>query len=421
MKITLNINGINNKWEINPEDSLLKILRQNGYFGVKFGGCQKGECGACTVILDNRPVNSCLVLGVQAEGHLIQTIESIGEHPDQGWKKTSGLHPIQQAFLELGGIQCGYCTPAMVLAAKTLIDRIPDPTELQVREALSGVLCRCTGYLKPVQAVLRAAAVMRGDDEASKPAVPQVWPVPQTKTWARVGKPEVKVDAIKLVQGKPAFTADFERPGILVAKVLHSPIAHGRIRHIDTSKAKALAGVAAVLTWKDLPRVIYSTAGQSDPIPGPLDSFSLDNKVRFIGDRVAFVAAETSEIADRALKLIDVDYEVLPPVLDPGKSFMLDTACIHDEPEFVNFDESDPSHNIAAKIRIDIGNVEQGFSEADRIFEADYDVPKVQQAHIEPHVVVSYWDEDDRLVIRSSTQVPFHVRRIPCWLQSTAT
>ena len=166
------------------------------------------------------------------------------------------------------------------------------------------------------------------------------------------------------------------------------------------------------MTWKDLPRVVWSTAGQSDPIPGPLDTFSLDNKVRFVGDRVAFVAAETAEIAERALTLIKVDYEILPAVLDPTAAMLAESPRIHDEAEYVDFADSDASRNLAAKIRIDIGDVEKGFAAADRIFEAEYEVPKVQQAAIEPHVVVTYWDEDDRLVIRTSTQVPFHVRRM---------
>ncbi len=170
--------------------------------------------------------------------------------------------------------------------------------------------------------------------------------------------------------------------------------------------------MAAVLTWQDIPRVVYSTAGQSDPIPGPLDMFSLDNKVRFVGDRVAFVAAETPEIAEKALKLIEVEYEILPVLLDPANAMKPGAVRIHDEPEYVNFADSKPEKNLAAEIRIDIGNVEKGFAEADEIFEAEYAVPKVQQAHIEPHVTVTYWDEDDRLVIRTSTQVPFHVRRI---------
>ncbi|MFN2144367.1 MAG: molybdopterin-dependent oxidoreductase, partial [Anaerolineales bacterium] len=386
----------------------------------------------------------------QVDGKAVETIEAIGEHPEQGWKHTEGLHPLQQSFAESGAVQCGFCTPAMILAAKELLARNPDPTEAEVRDALSGVLCRCTGYVKPVQAVLHAAAVLRGeakpgemtgelellealflpgepppsydlpdsqgpgklgDTRTAVRVLPTVMVAPESESKTQIGKPEIKVDAVKLVQGKPAFTDDIERRGMLIAKVLRSPVAHARIKKIDASKARALEGVAAVLTYKDIPRVAYSTAGQSDPIPGPLDMFSLDKKVRYLGDRVAFVAAETEEIAIKALSLIDVEYEELPAILDMGES--LDSEIIlHDEPEYVDFDQSDASRNLAAHIHIDIGDVEQGFAEADHIFEYEYEVPKVQQAHIEPHIVVTYWDEDDRLVVRTSTQVPFHARRM---------
>jgi putative selenate reductase molybdopterin-binding subunit len=411
MNINLFINGIPYELSAVPGESLLSILRRLGYYGVKFGD-EHGLTGADTILLDGKPVNACLILAAQAEGHQIETIEGIGEHPEQGWKKTEGLHPIQQAFVETGAIQCGYCTPAQVLAAKALLDKDSNPTETEVREAISGVLCRCTGYVKPVQAILRAAALMRGEEAGTNLlTLPKIIVAPQISPYQTVGKPEPKVDAVKLVQGKPAFAADIELRGMLVAKVLHSPLAHARIKKIDASKARALPGVAAVLTWQDIPRVVYSTAGQSDPIPGPLDSFSLDKKVRFVGDRVAFVAAETAEIAEQALKLIEVEYEELPALLDPAEAIKPGAPILHDEPEYVNFADSDPKRNLAAEIRIDIGSVDKGFAEADEIFEAEYAVPKVQQAHIEPHVAVTYWDEDDRLVIRTSTQVPFHVRR----------
>ncbi|HEY47453.1 MAG TPA: molybdopterin-dependent oxidoreductase [Anaerolineae bacterium] len=445
MRIQFMLNGESVELEVSPDRTLLSVLREElGLFGVKHG-CETGECGACAILLDGVPVNTCVMLTAQADGHEVTTIETLGEHPERGWRHTDGLDPIQQAFVETGAVQCGYCTPAMILAARALINRIPDPSEEQVREALSGVLCRCTGYLKPVQAVLRAAAVLRGEAvqpiEGPIPVPPELFQVPsedpergetilggpevltrtgvmprihvapQIKPHTVVGHPEAKVDAVKLVQGKPAFTADIEMRGMLIAKVLYSPIAHARIKRIDITNARALPGVAAVLTWEDIPRVIYSTAGQSDPIPGPLDSFSLDTKVRFVGDRVAFVAAETESIAKHALELIEVEYEPLPAILDSEQALAGDAPRIHDEPEYVGFAESDPKRNLAAEIRIDIGDVEVGFTEADLIIEGTYHVPKVQQAHIEPHVVVTYWDEDDRLVIRTSTQVPFHLRR----------
>jgi len=444
MQINLTINDELKTFDVAPNETLLHALRANGYFGVKHG-CENGECGACAVLIDGVPMNSCVMLAAQAEGKQITTIESLGHIAEQGWKHTDGLHPIQQAFVDVGALQCGYCTPAMILAAKALLEQTLAPTEDQVRDALSGVLCRCTGYVKPVQAVLLAAERIRGGAEEpggkGGQAIPITLPtdypttelsnyptsnlqlltstlptmvvapaVPETRV---VGKPEKKVDAVKLVQGKPAFTDDIELRGMLYAKVLHSPVAHARIKHIDASKARTLEGVHAVLTFKDIPRVVYSTAGQSDPIPGPLDSFSLDSKVRFVGDRVAFVAAESEEIAERALELIEVEYKELPAIIDPRDAMKAGAPIIHDEPEYVNFaNVADPSKNIAAHIDIELGSVAEGFKQADHIFEDEYIVSKVQQTHIEPHVVITYWDEDDRLVIRTSTQVPFHARRI---------
>jgi putative selenate reductase molybdopterin-binding subunit len=425
MRVELRVNGQEVLFEVEPQTSLLHALRQAGFFSVKYG-CDTGDCGACAVLLDGKLVNSCHVLAVQAAGCCIQTAEGLGSPLDHGWKQTPGLHPLQQAFIEVGAIQCGYCTPAMLLAGKELLDRkgygsAAQPaaiTEDEAREALSGVLCRCTGYVKPVEAILRAATRLRGEtvppipDSRVQSADHDSSTEPRRMATQTVGQPKLKVDGAKLAQGKPAFTDDFELRGTLFAKVLRSPIAHARIRHIDASRARALPGVAAVLTYQDIPRVAYSTAGQSDPLPSSLDTFSLDAKVRFVGDRVAFVAADTEAIAEEALRLIDVVYEELPCIIDPREAQRPGAPIIHDEPEFVPFGESDPQRNLAAHIFVDIGNVDQGFAEADYIIENEYLTPKVQQVSLEPHVVISYWDEDDRLVIRSSTQVPFHARRI---------
>jgi len=467
MKIRLTINGEEKAFQIAPHETLLKVLRREGHFGVKHG-CEDGTCGACAVIINDRVQNSCITLAAQADGATITTIEGIGGPQQRGWKGSVPLHAIQQAFVETGAIQCGYCTPAMVLAAKVLLETEPNPTEAQVRDALSGILCRCTGYVKPVEAVLRAAARLRGETvpplssppmrgkalpfippiggerggeaipappelfappaepppppelavgRSLQPAttvtvMPKVIVAPQSEPLRVVGKPEPKVDALKLVQGKPAFAADVEMRGLLIGKILHSPHAHARIKRIDTSRARALPGVHAVLTYEDVPRVIHSTAGQSDPIPGPLDTVSFDNKVRYVGDRVAAVAAETEEVAEEALRLIEVEYEVLPAVLDPREATRPGAPVIHDEPDYVPFDHCEPERNIAARIRIDLGDVDEGMKRADRVFEGEYVVQRVQATPIEPYACLTYWDEDDRLVIRSSTQVPFHIRRM---------
>ncbi|MBN1231277.1 MAG: molybdopterin-dependent oxidoreductase [Anaerolineales bacterium] len=440
MKITLTINTQEFELEVEPHESLLRVLRDLGFYGTKFGS-EDGEDGASTVLINGVPVDSVIYLAAQADGKYIETIESIGEHPQQGWLTTEGFHPLQHTFMASGAIQSGYSTPAMILAAKHLLEKNPYPTEQEVRDALSGILDRESGYLKPVQAVMHAAAVLRGEavpddillsngwedlfrsgdggansDKGQGDTIVQVLPKVKVVTgkegFHTVGQPEIKVDAQKLVQGKPAFTADYDIRDLLHAKVLKSPHAHARIKSINTDKARALEGVAAVLTHEDIPRIVYSTAGQSDPIPGPLDTVSLDYKVRYVGDRVAFVAAETPEIAEKALQLIDVEYEVLPSILDARDSMKPGVVIIHDQSDFVDFDQSDKEKNLAAEIRIDIGDVNKGFETADRIFEHDFEVPKVQQSHIEPHVCITWWDSDDRLVIRTSTQVPFHARRM---------
>src|SRR3972149_4560222 len=183
MRLRFPLNSEQVDLDLPPETLLLAALREHlGVFGVKHG-CETGECGACTVLLDGQPINSCVMLAAQAHSKTITTIEAIGEHPEHGWKPTAGLSALQRAFVETGAIQCGFCTPAMILASGSLLSRVPDPSETDVRQALSGVLCRCTGYLKPVQAVLRAAAVLRGDPvepiEAPIPAPSELFTPPE--------------------------------------------------------------------------------------------------------------------------------------------------------------------------------------------------------------------------------------------------
>jgi len=247
-------------------------------------------------------------------------------------------------------------------------------------------------------------------DGNRNPLPPLVFTPPTMSKTTVVGKPLVKKDALKLAQGKPVFADDFRLPGMLYGALLTSPHAHAVIRNIDASQARALAGVHAVLTYKDIPRVKYSSGGQSYPQPLPYDQVSLDNKVRHVGDRVAIVAAETAEIAAKALELIQVDYEVLPAVVDPEAAMSESAPVIHDETDTEGI--YDPKHNVVYHIEVDQGDVDKGFADADHVFEGEYRTSKQQQAHMEPHACITYFDDDDRLVIRSSTQVPYHIRRI---------
>ncbi|NDD28266.1 MAG: aldehyde oxidase [Proteobacteria bacterium] len=225
-----------------------------------------------------------------------------------------------------------------------------------------------------------------------------------------VGQSSRKIDGTKLALGRATFVDDIEMRGLLHCKVLWSPHAHARITRIDTSKAEALPGVHAVLCHLNVPRVPFTTAGQGHPEPSPYDYYTFDRKVRYVGDRVAAVAAETPDIAEHALSLIEVEYEVLPAVLSADEAMRDGAPIIHDEPESTGI--FDAKRNLAARVEADVGDVEDALSKAEVVIDREYVVPYVQQVPIEPHVSMAWLDEDNRIVIRTSTQVPFHARRI---------
>jgi len=429
VEVNVTINNVLKTLTVMQDESLLLALRRASYFSVK-SGCDDGTCGVCTVLINGKPERSCKIKALAVEGADITTLEGLGD--------ADGLHPLQEAFMETGAIQCGFCTPAQILHAKALLDENSNPTEDEIRHALNGVLCRCTGYVRGVDAIQRAAAKMRGEpvepfshieqtlpQEIAKIELPEVFyrrdgsrnPLPPLVFTPRemtatriVGKPEVKVDAKKLAQGRPVFTDDFRREGMLYGALLTSPHAHARIQRIDASRARALPGVHSVLTYEDIPRIKYASGGQSYPQPLPYDQVSLDNKVRHVGDRVAIAAAETPELAQEALDLIDVEYDLLPVVVDPEAAMEEGAPVIHDEPDTDGI--HDPERNIVHHIEAHTGDVDAAFAEADHLFEGTYRTPKQQQVHLEPHVCITYFDEDERLVIRTSTQVPFHIRRM---------
>ena len=218
-----------------------------------------------------------------------------------------------------------------------------------------------------------------------------------------------KVDGVSLVTGSARYVDDFTMPGMLYAKILTSPHPHARIASINTERAKALPGVRAVLTYKDLKPIRHTKAGQSYPEPSPYDRVILDNKLRFIGDRVAVVAAETLRIAEGALQLIEVEYEVLPAVLDLEEAMKPGAPIIHDEKDASGI--YDASRNLAACKAVGYGDVEQGFREADLIVENTYRTQRQKHCALETHGSVAYLDEQGRLVVITSTQVPFHTRR----------
>ena len=423
MTITMTLNGARIVRDTADGTSLKTFLRNEGAISVRDGCNGEGSCGLCAVLLDGKLVNSCLILAAQADGASIVTVEH--------YRKDPAIRVIQRALIDTACVQCGYCTPAVVLAIRELLARSPSPSTREIDDALSGTLCRCTGYLQFRDAV-RLAAARLADPSTPIPEGPEF-----ASDFRHVGKDREKVDALWLAQGGKSFVEDRLEPGTCHLRVLGSPHAHAWVLKVDASEAEAMPGVVAVLTKDNCPDKVYTSAGQGFPEPSPHDQRMFPRKVRHVGDRVAAVLAETPEIAQAALGKIRVEYEVLEPVLSIARAKSAGTGggpIVHsgavsyvagsapagtttegdgrDDPIIYQFPlHSDPHRNLAASATGGIGDLDKGFAEADVVIERRYKGNRVQSTPLEPHSVFAKI-EGGRLVMHASTQVPWHVRRI---------
>jgi putative selenate reductase molybdopterin-binding subunit len=420
MKIKVTINGTPRELDVEPGERVRDLLRRLGILSVRNGCDGQGSCGACSIILEGRTVNSCLLVAPQIDGKEIRTVEHLA--------KTRELSAIQTAFLDAGVVQCGYCTPGMLLAAEELLTREERPSRKQIADAFSGIFCRCTGYEQLFSAVELAAKRVQNPAQAAE-ATPEF-----REDLRVVGKVKLKVDGPRLVRGDKAFVEDMVQTGSCHLKMLGSPHAHAYIKKIDTTKAEATPGVILVLTHHNCPDVYYNQAGQGFPEPSPYDRKMFGQKVLHIGDRVAAVVAETPAIAREAIRKIKVQYEVLKPVLSLEEAAAPGAPVLHNGVlEYVvgapaDLDNSkadprggkiiyqfpihaDPRRNIAAAVMGGIGDLGLGLREAEVVIEREYETSQVQCAPLEPHIVYTRMD-GDRLVIHASTQVPWHIRRI---------
>lgn len=420
MKVNFELNGRSATLSVEPGTTLLDALRAKGIVSVRNGCDGEGSCGLCAVLLDGKQVNSCQILAPQVEGKKVYTVDF--------YSKDRKLSVVQQALIDAACVQCGYCTPAVTLALHELLGRSPDPSEDEVRDALSGTLCRCTGYEQFFNAARIAAKRLKEPDYAEA-AAPEFAP-----ELRHVGKDRGKVDAAALARGERAFVEDKVPSDACHLLILQSPHAHAWVKKVDVSKAEKMPGVVAVVTKDNCPDRVYTTAGQGFPEPSPHDQRMFPRKVRHVGDRVAAVLAETVEEARAALAAIEVEYEVLPPVLSIADARKPGAPVVHhgtvsyvvgdppadsstegdgrDDPIIYQFPlHADPHRNLAASVADGIGDVEKGFAEADVVIERSYKGNRVQCTPMEPHVVLAKV-EADRLVLHASTQVPWHVRRI---------
>jgi putative selenate reductase molybdopterin-binding subunit len=370
--IALRVNGWERELAVRPDRSLVDALRDDlGLTGTK-RACNEGECGSCSVLLDGEVVNACMVLAIEAQGHDITTIE--------GLAIDGKLDPLQRAFAENFASQCGYCTPGMIMTAKALLARNAKPTEEEIRQAIRGNLCRCTGYSKIVQAVQAASgqAVGRSYRPSSHPVV---------------GTPATRIDASEKVTGKAPYAYDMAVPGMLCGEILRSPHAHARIKRIETAAARSAPGVMAVLTQADMPKTKFGAFVQ--------DETSLaDGIVRHVGEGIAAVIAVDEATAQEALRLIEVDYEPLPVITHPEEAMREGAIQIHAGVE----------RNIVAHNRVTGGDIERGFAEADLVFEDRFETSRQCHVCLEPHAAIANWDASGRLTMWLSSQSTFFDR-----------
>ena len=379
-----------------PGEMLSDLLRERlGLIGTKIG-CNEAECGSCTVLVDGEPVLSCNYPAQRAQGKKVITIEGLASWPDHPQTTEAGgngageknLHPLQEAFIEHGAVQCGFCIPGQVMTAYALLKRKPDPSEEDIRNALKDTLCRCGGYPSITRAIQSAAHTLQTGEPISKPYFSSAFPLES------VGASHARPDAQQKVTGAALYTDDLHFSGMLQARVKRAGIPHGILTRIDVEKARQLAGVAAVLTAEDIP----GEHNHGLVIPDWPSLVGVGERVRTVGDAVAIVAAETREIASQALDLIEADYQLLPVISDPVQARQPGVPDLHS------------NGNLLKHIKVRKGDVEKGFAEADVILEHTYHTAITEHAFIEPECSIARLTPEGRMEIYVGSQIPYSDR-----------
>lgn len=377
--MTFLINGQATSATPRPGQCLRTFLRDTGHFGVK-KGCDAGDCGACTVLLDGEPVHSCLVPAFRAEGHAVTTIEGLASGDE--------LHPMQQAFINAQGFQCGFCTAGMILTCASL----NQAQRQDLGAALKGNLCRCTGYRAIEDALCGVSNI---ETVASGEAFGRSLPAPA---------------GLQIVRGQARYTFDAAIEGLCHVKLARSPHAHAKIISIEKAAALAVPGVLAVLTHEDAPTVLFSTARHEKAWMDPDDTRVLDDVVRFIGQKVAAVVAETEAAAEEGCRRLAITYELLPAVIDPDEAIASGAPVIH--PGRTAEDRvANAARNIVAESHGEYGDVAAALAASAVTYEGTFTTQRVQHAALETHGGLAWLDDRGILTIRSSTQVPYLTRR----------
>jgi CO/xanthine dehydrogenase Mo-binding subunit/aerobic-type carbon monoxide dehydrogenase small subunit (CoxS/CutS family) len=383
-KIEFIVNGNPVSLDVRPGETLAELLRERlDLTGTKIG-CNEAECGACTVIVDGEPVLSCTYPAVRVSGKEVLTIEGLAGYEPRKYGLSNGedlLHPLQEAFIVHGAVQCGFCTPGQLMTAHALLEKIPEPDSRDIRQALKDTLCRCGGYPSIERAILDAAHTLVTGEPIARPLL----------STDIIGHPHLRPDAIEKVTGNALFTDDLKFDGMLYARVKRAGIPHGILRDLKVDAARALPGVVAILTWDDLP----GEPNHGIVIPDWPIFVGIGARVRYVGDAIAIVAATSKEIATQALALIEADFETLEVITNPLQARLPDAPQLHDH------------GNLLKHIKVRKGDVEQGFAQADVILEHTFYTQTTDHAFLEPECSIAVPTEDGRMEIYVGSQIPY--------------
>jgi CO/xanthine dehydrogenase Mo-binding subunit/aerobic-type carbon monoxide dehydrogenase small subunit (CoxS/CutS family) len=370
-------------------EMLSDLLRLRlGLTGTKIG-CNEAECGACTVLVDGEPVLSCTYPAQRANGRSILTIEGLANKLEIDGQETERLHPLQEAFVKHGAVQCGFCIPGQIMTSYALLQNNAQPSADDIRYALKDTLCRCAGYPTIERSIQAAARAIQTGAGVEGPEI-------QDSLYPHrvVGHQQIRPEAVAKVTGAALYTDDLTFPGMIHGMAKRAMVPSARVLAISTDKARKLPGVYAVLTAGDIP----GEHNHGLVIADWPSLVGVGERVRTVGDAVALVAAETREIAQQALALIDVSFELLPVISDPVQARLTDGEPIH------------PKGNLLKHIKVRKGDLEQGFLDADTILEHTFYTPTTEHAFIEPECSLARLTSEGRMEIYVGSQIPYSDR-----------
>lgn len=351
---------------IGANKKLMAYLRDECFLTSVKDGCSEGACGACMVMVDGAAQRACVLNGAKLEGKSIVTVEGFSEREKEVYA---------YSFAQCGAVQCGFCTPGMLISAKALLDKNANPTRDDVRHAIKNNICRCTGYKKIIDAVILSAAIFNGKD------------IIHCEYDGKAGESMPRIDAVPKALGKAVYTDDIYMDGMLYGAAKRSDYPCARVLSIDATKAKALDGVATVLTADDIPgdkKIGHIKKDWDVLIP-------VGGITHYLGDAIALVAAKTKDVLAQALELIEVEYEELPGIFSPEDAFCEGAPLVHDD------------GNLLSKEHLVRGNADEAIAKSRHVVTNHYSLPFTEHAFLEPECAVAYY-QDDVLNIVSADQ-----------------